>query len=756
MYRILLVILIGFAGFLKSDELYTVAFDFQPMISGVEQVYLAGSFNDWKSGELLMTDPDQDGMFQTHITLPPGRYLYKFVVDGKWLTDPNAQDYESDGHGGRNAVILVDSSFARVTFERGDGSILTTNIPLDVSYRMIHPFSPDSFYFQIPVHRKDIQSAELYISKKGERMQYTLRKTGHDEKFEYWGTHLSVQAPFSFTFLLTDADAEVYATKTGWNSVPAADSMWLDCDSNKLPTFFVPDWVQSGVFYQIFPERFRNGNPDNDPDFTEPYYQGHTELPADGKTNDEYYHLIRDWYDIDGLSKSPYRTDGRPDYYSFYGGDIPGVHEKLDYLVDLGITIIYFNPLNAGKSNHKYDPVDYLTIDPHFATENEFIDFVNAAHKHGIRIIVDMAFNHTGDWHYAFVDTREKGPESRYWHWYEWNKWPLPPEGCPTPCDYYDCWWGFPLHPNLNFDLSRPNDQENDFYDICKAEPNQEVVNYILNVARYWLGSLGIDGFRLDVPNEVPFWFWKEFRAVVDSVNPDAFLIGEIWGDALPWLGQDCFHGTMNYKYFREPVLDFFARRTIDAQIFVRRLAPAQFSYPLQARRAMMNLMGSHDTKRFITLADDNIRQVKLAALFQMSYVGVPHIYYGDEIGLHGGADPDNRRTFPWNWKKDDWRRGLFEYYQQLIELRRNHAALVTGTYEPLFAQRGLVAFARRSDSERFVIALNNSADSDTLRLSERDMGASRLSDLLSEITYKAVGDTLVLPLQPFEGMLLK
>ncbi|HUV36010.1 MAG TPA: glycoside hydrolase family 13 protein, partial [Patescibacteria group bacterium] len=508
---------------------------------------------------------------------------------------------------------------------------------------------------------------------------------------------------------------------------------------------------------QIFPERFRNGDTSNDQDFSEPYYEGAAELPSSGETNGEYFHLVGQWENISGLTKSPYRTDGKPDYYSFYGGDIAGVMEELPYLADLGITIIYFNPLNEARSNHKYDTVDYLKIDPHFADEATFREFVEKAHGHGIRIIVDMALNHTGNWHFAFLDGRKKGRESQYWDWYEWKRWPLPEGDIPNPLDYYDCWWGFGIHPNLNYDLSRPNAQENNITEISDARPNTDLVNYLLEIPRYWIGRLGIDGFRLDVPNEVPFWFWKEFRRVVDEMNPDAFLIGEIWGNAMPWLGPEYFHSTMNYKYFRDPVLKFFAMRQGSAAQFDRELAPGRSLYPIQATQVMMNLIDSHDTERFVTVAKDD-KRLMLAALFQMTYVGIPQIYYGDEVGLQGGKDPDCRRTFPWDWAGNPRRSTMHDYYRRIIEIRRAYPALRTGAFRTVLAEGKVYVYLREDGANRIVVGLNNDEQPRSVELYLDMFGfanGTRLVDELGGGMYVVQDSMITLDLEPLSGVIL-
>jgi len=735
-----------------------VRFTFQPVIGGVERIFLAGSFNDWNDSTTPMTDPDGDGVFEAEMLLPPGRYLYKIVVDGRWLTDPEAAETEPDGQGGLNAVRVVDDALPDVVFARGDGRIRTDGIPLRLDYDMVNPLDAERVEFRTRTYRDDVERVILHALRGSDPPEtLSMERWGEDSFFTYYRTVLRVgDSSIRFAFVLADGDRVLYAVPGGFREEPPPVDEMFHYSVEILPRFVTPDWAKDGIFYQIFPERFRNGDPSNDPDFSEPWYRGLTELPPSGKTDSEYFHLVTDWDDVAGLTESPYRTDGRPDYYSFYGGDIAGVAEKLDYLEDLGVTILYFNPLNQGKSNHKYDPVDYLKIDPHFGDEAVFKAFVRDARKRGIRIVVDKAFNHTGDWHFAFVDTRERGEASPYWHWYEWYKWPLPPGGCPTPCDYYDCWWGFPLHPNLNFDLSRPNAEENHITDIREAEPNREVVDYLLDVARYWIGELGIDGFRLDVPNEVPFWFWKEFRAVVDSLRPDAFLIGEIWGDAMPWLGPDCFHATMNYKYFRDPVLNFFALGNIDAAAFDGSLAEGRHRYPDEAVHVMMNLIDSHDTERFLTVAGGDIRRLKLAFLFQMTYVGIPQIYYGGEVALEGGKDPDNRRTFPWDWKSCEIRRDVHAYCRTLIGLRKAHPVLRRGAYRTLQAEGGIHAFARHDEKALCVVVANNADRRQDVTLDLSGFRVKKMTDLLSGETHRVRKDgTLSLVLPPYSGVLL-
>ena len=294
----------------------------------------------------------------------------------------------------------------------------------------------------------------------------------------------------------------------------------------------------------------------------------------------------------------------------------------------------------------------------------------------------------------------KKGPESEYYNWYEWKKWPMPdPAKTPNfkPSDYYECWWGYGEMPNLNYDLNEINPSENSIKNIDLAVPNWEVVNYVLDVAEYWISDMDLDGFRLDVPNEVPFWFWKLFREKVKSIKPDAYLVGELWSNAVDWVNDDYFDAVMNYAYFKDPVMRFFNQQSCNAKTFDIDLKPGLLSYPTQSTQVMMNLIDSHDTFRYLESANGDISRLKMAVLFQMTYVGTPHIWYGDEVGMMGAHDPDCRRPFNWKYTEDSEKVSLRDYYKKLIHIRKENSCLRTGSFDTLIAE-GMVYGYFRSD----------------------------------------------------------
>ncbi len=698
----------------EGSALRKVRFVFRPD-QEYGRVFLAGTFNGWSTDATPMRAVGD--AFQITLMLALGEYQYKFVADGAWITDETAEAFHDDGFGGRNSVIRVDDSFEPVTLRRGDGLIISDGLghSEDAWERTVHP--DGSVTLRVRTWAGDVERVSVWID--GDSSTgYRMTRSDTDGRYDYYERTLSPVDSFAYRFALSDGETVLWLGPDRVAPSEAMDSAgFYSLRVDDIASFETPDWVKEGVFYQIFPERFRNGNIENDPDFSEWYYEGRTSLPPSGKTNGEYFHLVDDWYDVAGLARSPYRTDGKPDWYSFYGGDIAGVAEGLDYLEDLGVTIIYFNPLFEAKSSHKYDAADYRRIDPHMGTNEEFAAFVADCHERGIRVVLDLAINHCGETHWAFSDTREKGPESEYWDWFEWRRWPLPEGQLSGGSENYDCWWGFGQMPNFNFDLSRPNDEEPAVTDIAEAEPNWPLVNHLLDVTEQWLVEADVDGYRLDVAGEVPFWFWELFRERVKSVKPDAYINGELWGPSPQYVNGRYYDAVMNYAFFREPVLKFIAHEAVSAEEFDRALAPGRVIYAREGVLAQMNLVGSHDTVRFLRECGGDYAKVRLAALFAMTYVGAPHIYYGDEIALDGGHDPDCRRPFPWNWKSDPDRVAMHDYYRDLIAIRHAHPCLVNGSFTTLIADGPLYAYRRDGDGRSAIVVMNVSNKGRTINV---------------------------------------
>jgi glycosidase len=414
-----------------------------------------------------------------------------------------------------------------------------------------------------------------------------------------------------------------------------------------------PEWVQDAVFYQIFPDRFRNGDPTNDPPNVHPW----GELPTPT---------------------------------SFFGGDLEGIVQALPYLLDLGINAIYLNPIFMASSPHRYNTYDYFRIDPRLGDLETFRRLVGLAHANRVRIVLDGVLNHCGRGFFPFQDILENGLESPYLSWFHVQGFPLHAYDERMPPNY-TCWWGNRSLPKFN--TSTPAVRE-----------------YLFTVARYWLEQ-GADGWRLDVPNEIDDdTFWQEFRRVVKGTNPDAYIVGEIWTDGRRWLQGDQFDGITNYE-LRNLLLEWLVEGKYRSLGFAHRLQELLGKYRPETLRAQLNLLGSHDTPRLIRVARGDLSTLRLLWLFLFTWPGAPCIYYGDEIGLDGGPDPDCRRCFP--WEEGSWNQELRSFIRRLIALRRALPALRRGAVRILFAhpRRNLFAHGRGQGKEAAVAVFHAGED---------------------------------------------
>lgn len=449
--------------------------------------------------------------------------------------------------------------------------------------------------------------------------------------------------------------------------------------------FEVPEWVSGTVMYQIFPDRFANGSRAND--------------PAD----------VQPW-------------DAKPTYFNHFGGDAVGIQSKADYLASLGIGAVYFNPVFRSPANHRYEATDFLQIDPDFGTNAEFKSLTRTLEKKGVRTILDFVFNHTAPDFFAFQDIRTNGEQSPYKDWFFIKSFPV--RVGPNP--NYEAWYGFPSMPKVNL-------------------ANSEARKYFLDAAQYWIDELpGIAGYRLDVANEVDPDFWRALRPLVKKNDPNLWIVGEVWGDARPWLGGDQWDAAMNYP-FRDAHVRFFAEQSITATDFGQRLMANFRMYPPQVSRNMMNLLSSHDTPRFLTLAGGSEARQKLAAAVQFTWPGSPSIYYGEEIGMLGGADPDNRRPMDWNRATDD--NELLRYYRRLIAIRNANPVLHHGDVEIVHSHDAKATFGfRRTDGNRSILVLvNRSTSSQQVSLS-RSLGRPG-KDLLGTASVQTFGDQITVSL---------
>ncbi len=694
-----------------------IKFSYSPLTAGEHTVGLCGDFTDWK----IISLPDVGGNYQIQLYVNPGKHRYKLVVDGKWMPDPSNPSKEADPFGGENSILIISANVSKLTWNELTNPAFKLPIPsvneisdssgfADQKYPLLsmNRMTEDRFEWRFKWFKSLAET--IIIHYRGTALP--LYKMGSDDVFDLYHNEAKIEDSVLSVYVeIRFRNKTLFYDKDGLSLNPKTIHQ-IHFLPQRESIFEVPEWVREGIIYQIFPDRFYQNNKSNNPDFSEWYYSDCKTPPPSGEylpPQTEYFHLINDWKDISGLVQSPYLPKGKPDWWSFYGGDIAGITDKLDYLVDLGISIVYLNPLWQAKSNHKYDAADYMKIDPHFGTEQELDDLVHKAHSLGIRIILDVAFNHTGETFWAFRGCIEKGPFSDYWSWYDWHKYPLPNPLPPDfdPKEYYQCWWGVKDMPDLNYDLSRLHPDENYVRDIAHAVVNKPLVDYVLKTAEYWLVDRDLDGFRLDVPDEVPFWFWELFRKHVKKIKPDAWLVGEIWHNAEDWVNSLYFDSVMNYAYFKSPLLEYLFSGEGKLPEFQNKIEEGLSKYPIQALSAMMNLMGSHDTWRIFEIAKANTHMLKLAILFQMCFVGTPHIYYGDEIGMRGKKDPDNRRPFDWDWQNREEAVSLRQTYKDLISIRKANSVLVSGEFSFIKDNISLCHFHRYDPTSDIHIVLN-------------------------------------------------
>ena len=563
-----------------------------------------------------------------------------------------------------------------------------------------------------------------------------LKLYAETKRFNYWRAHVDLRsniAKFSFA-AQTDENINIYFGTSGVaNFISPAEKWSLDVNSFKRHT--IPDWFFGGVMYQIFPEKFKNSNP---------------------KLNPEN---VLDW-------------GTKPTRLGFQGGDLYGVIEKLDYIKNLGVNIIYLNPIFLSGSVHKYDTWDHFKVDDNFGGDEALTLLIESAHAMNMKVILDCSLNHVHPRHFAFQDLIQNGPDSKYKDWFTVFDYPIRLKYRPhlysqtykvgwdgneeeykeyldktfsetkVPVEIfeddgpiceptYKSWWGVPDMPKVNYSST-------------------EARKWALEVTEHWIKNFDIDGWRMDVAKEIDTSFWREFREIAKKTKKDILLLSEIFGDTSQWLQGDMFDGTMNYS-FRENMIDFFANKNMKPDEFSESLAHLYSMYSFEAITSCQNLLSSHDVKRFLNRCE-KIEDVYGAIFFQATFPGIASIYYGDEIGLDGGDEPNNREPFPWN-DDSNWNIPLQEITSSLMNLKNSNSILKYGTFELIPSSQGVVIFRRVLQKESLICIFNRDSLVEDFKISSQ---AHSVEKIYGEFDIKLENkEILITKLLPNTGIII-
>lgn len=510
------------------------------------------------------------------------------------------------------------------------------------------------FLFRIQVKKDDVESITLHYKDKyiplsfmdtraSKPMHYAVSDRYHD----FFEVELSFDVIcLRYFFEIKDKQGNItfYGNHEFFDEKIEGNEKMFDCPQNlrEEEMFLVPEWAKNKVVYQIFPSRFSSSK----------------EVPD------------KLWY------KAPIS------FLDDLKGDIRGIIHRLDHLVELGIDVIYLTPIFTSTSCHKYDTVDYYKIDPSFGTKEDLKELVELAHQRGLRVILDGVFNHTSQDFFAFADIVEKQEKSKYLDWYFIEGFPLQMKMWTKP--NFKTFSYFGGMPKLNI-------------------RNPEVEEYFINVACYWIRECDIDGWRLDVADEIGHRFWKHFREAVKQVKPDALIVGEVWHFAADFLEGDEWDSIMNYHFFNA-VMNFVANERITASQFMQQLDFVRGKAHKNVYPILWNLIDSHDTARFLHSCGNSVKKQRLGAAFQLLMPGMPMIYYGDEYAMKGGPDPDCRRGMV--WKEDHQNSKMFAWYQNLIRLRKEYSGITEGetTFCETQDETGLIILGKKLGEEELTL----------------------------------------------------
>ena len=525
------------------------------------------------------------------------------------------------------------------------------------SKEYVLPLQVNQIQIKFEILCGDVESVSIvYWKRFNEKnsQQLILENYAFDEKSPYYDVLISLEENLRYLkyyFVIKTNNNSYYYSKSGLSETIPNRPFEYQY-LNSLDCHLVPDWVKGRIGYHIFPDRFFRNKNDND--------------------------YLADWNEL-------------PDREKVYGGTLSGIKEKLPYLKEIGISLLILMPIFKATSNHKYDTVDYYEIDPNYGSKADLIALVEAAHQLDINVVLDGVFNHIGFYSPIFQDVIKNQKESKYFDWFII-------EGKELDIDRFNylAVGDYKWMPKLNYQ-------------------SESLREYIIDVAKYWIDIAKIDGWRLDVFDEIPEEFRIEFSQALKKHQPEVFLISETWNDGFEYLKNNQVHSIMNYLY-RDAILDFFIYEQIDVQCFTKKIEWLMFRYPSVLQQLLYNLLGSHDTPRIMTLANNDIQKVINAYTFLLTTPGLPVIYYGDELGMEGEGDPDCRRTFNWSQLGSEFHLMI----TGLLKMRNASLALKTGIMKHVQLKTGVYSYLRIHDNEAVLILYNTLNEEVVIDLSEK------------------------------------
>ena len=637
----------------------------------------------------------------------------------------------------KHSVEFVDKDESqKIEFFEGDAHLGHYDIKFDFNDKKFFSIADDGTA-NIRIHTQtDIADVWLFLEDPDLRPM-ELKCLAETARYKFWEIQVKFNlenVKFSFG-ATTDKKLNIYYGTSGIANFISPSEKWL-YSKEDFKRHLVPDWVYGGVMYQIFPERFN-------------------------------------YSDTNSLFEEKVEWGSTPKRLEFQGGDLYGIIDKLDYIQNLNVNILYLNPIFLSGSTHRYDTWDHFKVDPKLGGEKALEKLIDELHARKMKIIFDTSLNHVHPKHFAFQDIIKNGEKSKYKDWFTIYEYPVHLKHRPhlyentykvgwdgNEKEYkqylektfleteipvknidddgpivepsYKSWWGVPDMPKINYSC-------------------EDARKWALDVTAFWINNFNIDGWRMDVAKEIDLLFWKDFRKIAKDSNQNVLLFSEIFGDTSQWLQGDMFDGTMNYS-FRESMVDYFATKRMNISEFSDSLANLYFMYSFKALSSCQNLLSSHDVKRFLNRCSDD-SSIYGPIFMQATFPGIAGIYYGDEIGLSGGDEPNNREAFPWE-DETSWNLEIQEYIKEIMYLKTTNEILKFGNFELLKNVNDAIIFRRSLNGKSLLCIFNRNKKQRNIKISSN---ANNIDLIFGDSDIKLVENKVIISkIEKNSGLIIK